>query len=224
MTFKGTGRSAVYKSSQGRVPSVTTILGKFTEPGGLIHWAFKNGQAHPEWSNPYEAGEAQAGTTVHLMVEKWIHKEDPNGALMLLDNDPALQAQAKRCFENFLEWWDMSGLRISATEVPMVSEELGIGGTVDAVALDKQDRVAIIDWTTSNGLYADKIIQTATYGILWEETHPGVKIDGGYHICRYPRENPDFHHHHFGELDEAQELMRLLRQCYDLKKSVEKRT
>lgn len=223
MAFKGKGRQN-YKNSRGRVSGVTTILGNFTNPGGLVYWAFKQGQAHPQATNVYATSDAaEAGTVVHEMIESWLHDEDPNTNLVKLDNQPATQKQVVNCFENFLEWWNNSGLRIVATEVPIVSEEYDVGGCVDAVCMDSQDRVCIVDWKTANGLYRDHLCQVAGYGLLWEETHPGVKIDGGYHICRYPKDNPDFHHHHFGDLDEARELFKLLVQAQPLAKAVEKR-
>ena len=41
----GGGRPDVYRAADGkRVPGVTTVLGKFKDPGGLIHWAWELGR------------------------------------------------------------------------------------------------------------------------------------------------------------------------------------
>lgn len=225
MAFKGNGRPSQYKTSDGtKVSGVTTILGNFTNPGGLVHWAFKTGKEHPDWSSPYQKSDdaKDAGTTAHAMVEAWIHGEDPNTHLQLLDNRRDVQEAAAKAFENFLEWWNGSGLRIQATEVAVVSDSGLYGGTIDAIALDQKDRVVIIDWKTSNSLYADHVTQVAAYGELWEQTHPGVQV-GGYHVCLFHKEHAQFGHHWFEDLTEARQLFRLLAQAHQLKKAVEKR-
>lgn len=224
MPFKGAGRPPVYKVNGKRVPGVTTILGNFTNPGGLVFWAFKQGKEHPEWNDPYGGGAAEIGTVCHSMVEQWIHGDDPNVALAVLDNEPEKRAGALKAYENFLEWWDMTGLRISATEVPITcSAGGGYGGTLDAIALDRQDRVCVIDWKTSKSIYPDNLCQVAAYGQAWEEMHPGVKINGGYHIARFAKEYPDFGHYHFEELDDARNLFNLLSEAHQVQKLVKKR-
>lgn len=225
MALKGSGRPSAYRTKSGeRVTGVTTILGQFTNPGGLVHWAFKNGQKHPEWRTPYEKSDdaMEAGTVAHMMVESWIHDEDPNQHLALLDNRRDVQEAAAKAFENFLEWFNSSGLRIQATELALVSETGLYGGTIDAVALDAKDRVVILDWKTSNSIYADHLTQVAAYGMLYEETHPGVKVEG-YHVCVFHKEHAQFSHYWFEDLTEGRQLFRLLAQAHPLKKALEKR-
>lgn len=226
MAFKGSGRPSAYKTKGGdRVSGATTILSNFTNPGGLVHWAFKNGQKHPEWRTPYDQSDdaKDAGTVAHAMVEAWIHGEDPNSHLQLLDNRRDVQDAAAKAFENFLEWWAGSGLRIQATELALVSETGGYGGTIDAIALDAKGRLVILDWKTANSLYADHLTQVAAYGMLYEETHPGVRVEG-HHVCLFHKEHAQFGHHWFEDLSEGRQLFRLLAQAQPLKKALEKRT
>lgn len=222
MTFKGTGRPPAYKVDGKRVSGVTTILGNFTNPGGLIHWGFKTGQEHPDWPTPYGEGAAEIGTVCHKMVEKWIHKEDPMPELLILANEPDKMEQAEAAYNQFLEWWDTSGLRIVATEMHLTSQ-YGFGGTLDAVVMDTQDRIGIMDWKTAKSIYPDNLCQVAAYGLMWRENHPGVEISGGYHICRFAKEYRDFAHYHWGELDDAEALFLHLVEAHTLQKLVKKR-
>ncbi len=225
MAFKGDGRPKQYRANGARVSGVTTILGNFTNPGGLVHWAFKTGQEHPDWPNPYQKSDdaKDAGTLAHAMVEKWIHGDDPNEELALYDNQRDVQEQAAKAFSNFLEWFEASGITISATEVNLSSDAMNFGGTIDAVGMDSKGRICILDWKTAARVYADHVTQVAAYGMLWEENHPGVTIDGGYHVLTFHKEHAQFAHHWWESLDEARELFTLLAQAQPLKKAIEKR-
>ena len=72
---------AKYHTEAGeQVPSVTTIIGRFKDSGGLIFWAFKEGcqQGQEKAANPqlsfdlYRDKAAEAGTMAHDMVEAHI--------------------------------------------------------------------------------------------------------------------------------------------------------
>lgn len=223
MTFKGGGRKPVYKSSVTgkRVSGVTTILGRWTDPGGLIFWAFKKGQSNPHASTPYEGDNAaEVGSVVHDMVEKWIHSEDPNDILKVYDNERDIQDQAANAFGNFLEWFNNSGLTITHTEVPVEGEK--VGGTIDAIAADDEGNVHLLDWKTSNSTYLDHLLQLSGYGGLWEDKHPGVTISR-YHLLRFHKTEGDFHHHSYEDLSEAKEVFDMLVECDEKAKALKKR-
>lgn len=104
----------------------------------------------------------------------------------------------------------------------MVSEQYRFGGTPDAIG--KVDgELCLIDWKTSNSVYSDYLIQIAAYKHLWEENHPGQLITGGYHLCRFAKENGDFAHHYYPDLEEAWRLFLLFREAYDIDKVLRKR-
>ena len=68
-----------YKVDGKRVPGVTTIIGRFKDSGGLMWWAFGQGQAaeRGEINSLYDKRDeaAEAGTIAHALVEMHIAGE-----------------------------------------------------------------------------------------------------------------------------------------------------
>lgn len=213
-----------YKTKAGKkAPGVTTIIGRFKDSGGLLYWACEQGKAiqRGEISSLYDKRDeaADAGTLAHACVEAHLH----NLPLpMLPDND--IGKQARQGYENFLQWNEANRLEIVAQEMELVSEEYEFGGCPDAIGIDTQGRICLIDWKTSNGVYQDYLIQLAAYKQLWNENNPEKDwITGGFHLCRFAKEHADFAHHYWSELDEAWEQFKLFRRAYDLDKILKKR-
>lgn len=222
-----------------RVPGVTTVLGRFKDSGGLIHWSWalahepldrirailRNGAdpsavaaflAEPDEASDYRAVRdkaADAGTIAHEMVDCHIHgrKFDPGPY-------PAeVVEMAVPAYEAFRKWAAQSHLSVGETEVQLVSERYRFGGTRDAIALD--GKRAIADWKTSKAIYPEMLLQLAAYAILDEEL--GNTIDGGFHLLKFSKqEAPDdpvrFSHHYWSQLDVAREAFLSMRQLYDL--------
>lgn len=63
----------VYKVDGKRVPGVTTIIGKYGEKGGLIHWAHEQGSLGKTLEEARDRA-ADAGTAAHEMVDRWIKR------------------------------------------------------------------------------------------------------------------------------------------------------
>ena len=199
-----------------RVPSVTTVISRFKDSGGLIHWAWQCGADGKDYRTERDAA-ADAGTVAHAMVECDIRSTpfdpSPYGEEIL--------APASLAFEAYLEWKDQTHLKPVATEVSMVSERYQCGGTLDTMLVN--GKLALGDWKTSNAVYQDHLIQLAAYGAFWEEAYPDQPITGGYHLLRFSRGHGDFSHHYYGNLDEALEAFGLMRQLYDLCAGLKKR-
>ena len=214
-----------YKLRDGtKVPGVTTILGRFKESGGLLHWAFEQGQSceRGEISDLYDKRDeaASAGTLAHSMVERHINGEDlPD--LTTYSNEVA--AAATQGYENYIRWADDNRMVIVDQEMELVSERYAFGGCPDAIATNSKSQICLLDWKTSSGIYVDYLCQCAAYKILWEENRPEQPITGGIHLLRFSKENADFHHHFWNDLSEAGELFILLRRAYDLDKKLKKR-
>lgn len=208
----------VYKDSSGtRLPSVTTILSRFKESGGLLYWANTcglNGQTLDEARIPA----ATAGTMAHDLVEAHINKR----TLPDLRGDAEIVAKARSAFDTFVKWMDMNKFTIRHTEVSLVSEAHKFGGRLDAVGLSGNELV-LLDWKTSNSVYADYLLQGAGYKTLWEENYPDHPLVGGFHLCRFAKEEGDFSHHYFPRLDAEVEAFLTMRKLYDQVKAVEKR-
>lgn len=219
-----------------RLPSVTTVLSRFKDSGGLLYWAFQQGLEQgmaiergeqEESPNLYRKRDeaATAGTIAHEMVETYVnggkymkHLKKSNGKEI---NDQALNA-----FQTFREWQENTKIEIISKwqEIQMMSREYRYGGTPDAIGRNAEGKLVLLDWKTSNSVYSDYLIQLAAYSRLWEEHHPDEPIEGGFYILRFSKDYPDFSAHYYGELATAWRMFRALRACYDFDKELKKRT
>jgi len=94
----------------------------------------------------------------------------------------------------------------------------GYAGTIDAVAI-KGDELVIVDWKTSNGLYAEHMLQVSAYAKALQGA-TGMAVNEAW-IVRFPREKPDegepdFNWVHLGikELDNNFELFQAAQKLY----------
>lgn len=229
-----------YRNAEGKkVPGCTSVIGHRKDAGGLIWWAFKQGQSHPEASNVYQTTDAAPiGTLAHSMVETHITGDDTEYKELLAEareelSPEALKARietATEAYKAYLRWEERSGVEIVATEIEMVSEELQFGGCPDAIFLF-DDRLELADWKTSKRVYPDHFIQLAAYGQLWEENRDELAEElgipnlpfTGYHLLRFGKESADFHHHFWEDVSEGVETFRHLRRVYDLDRQIKKR-
>jgi hypothetical protein len=203
------------------VPGTTTIIGASLgwKTSALTYWYWNNGKNGLPFKGELEKA-AAAGTLAHLLAECHIKaKTSPP----MVDIDPETVRKAVSAFSAFLQWETMSQLVLEYSELPLVSETLKYGGTLDAVG-QVGGRRALIDFKTSNGTYADHIIQVAAYANLWEENHPREPLDGGIHILRFGKDEANFSQHYYSRetiLGKPLEAFRALRTLYDLKKPIE---
>jgi hypothetical protein len=215
-----------YKIDGERVPGVTTILSRFKESGGLIHWAWEQGRDGKDYRETRDAA-ANAGTCAHDMVECDIRGKtfDPTGY------DEKMIERATGAFNAYLEWKHQTNLQVKEAEVSLLcklrfgDEEIGFGGTLDAMFV--QGKLSLGDFKTSNSTYSDYIIQLAGYKLLWEYNFPEQPIDGGYHILRFSKqEHPDdpvsFCHHYWSDIDIAVRQFKLMLQAYANDKRLKK--
>jgi hypothetical protein len=226
-----------YKAADGKkIPSVTTIL-KIKDPGALINWAYRTGREHgvlegqgqPAPSGLYEGSDILAiGTCVHSMCEAWVKGDEP---MLVLEkaleeetvNDKAtFRAQAASAYSAFEFWCKGTQLEIVDCEVAVISEVHRYGGTLDFIG-KLNGKLVLGDFKTSNGVWPEYLCQLAAYAKAYEET-TGNKIDGGYHLLRFSKENGDFGHHFYPSLnDDAWPAFLHLRALYDLNEKLKKR-
>ncbi len=199
-----------------KVPSVTTIISRFKESGGLIHWAWKLGTEGKDYRKERDDA-ASAGTLAHAMVEGWVKSEYVD----LGPYDTETIEKAKRAFSAFKEWADQTQLKVTHSEVALVSEKYRFGGTLDCMLVNNKRSLG--DVKTSNSIYHDYLMQLAAYGILWDENYPDEPIEGGYHIMRFSKDDGDFEHRWFGDLSDAREMFIHLRAAYDYDQKLKKR-
>lgn len=208
-----------YRNSAGeRIPGTTTIIGRWKESGGLLQWAFKQGQSGAASLYEQRDAAALAGNIAHDMIECHIlGKPQPQ-----FTAEQALIDKAANAFAQFLEWKEQTRIEIVATEQVYVSEVYQFGGTVDAIGRDTKGRIVLVDWKTSNSVYQDYLIQLAAYALLLEECKPEWKPEA-FHLLRVAKESADFAHHFFGELEEAKRAFILMRELYGIDQRLKKR-
>jgi len=211
-----------YRNKAGKkVPSVTTITNRFKDSGGLLWWAFEQGKAaeRGEIESLYDKRDeaAEAGKLAHALAEAYL-----KGKKLPDIPDDKIGEQARQGFKNFIRWFSMSKLEVAYTEVELVSEEYQYGGCNDLV-FQSDLGLAIGDIKTSGGIYVGYLVQIAAYAHLWNEKHPEAPLTGGFHLCRFSKEDADFAHHFWTDLSDAWEMFKLLRKAYDLDKKLKKR-
>lgn len=208
----------IYKNAKGtRLPSVTTILSRFKDSGGLLYWANSAG-LDGKTLDEARAPAATAGTMAHDLVEDYLNKRE----LRALVGDADIIEKAQTAFNTFLEWMKLNKIEVRHTEVSLVSEKHQFGGRLDAIGV-ANGKLILLDWKTSNSVYMDYVLQLAGYRILWEENYPDRPIEGGYHLARFAKEEGDFSHHYFPNLDYETETFIAMRELYTMVKKVEKR-
>lgn len=85
-----------YKIDNKKVPSVTTILGRFKNSQGLIIWSNKIGLEGKKYHD--EIGKAaDVGTSLHELAEQHILDQ-----YYELPKDETV----RNCFNKFLTWWE----------------------------------------------------------------------------------------------------------------------
>ena len=203
-----------------KVPSVTTIISRFKDSGGLIHWAWKEGTEGRDYREPKDAA-ASAGSAAHAAVDAHIHGRpwDWNAV-----PDETVRTKAMTAYSAFLEWQSQTKLEVTHTEMPLVSERHGFGGTFDAITVGETKRRAMGDWKSSGAIYPEYLIHLAAYGHLWQENFPAEPLEGGYHLLRFDKEYGDFTHKWWASLYTALEAFLHLRALYELEKELKQRT
>jgi len=84
----------------------------------------------------------------------------------------------------------------------------------------------MFDWKSCSGKiipYADHKIQVRGYGILWDENHPDIPIDGGYHLVAFNKNSLGFTHWYRDKdaLDLCVDAFKMAKWLYDNKKYLE---
>lgn len=214
-----TPKAGYFLKSGEKVPGTTTVIGRFKDSGGLLHWAFEQGKLAQQGKiqRLYDRAEeaADIGTQAHAMIEAHI-----NGDEVPVPTDE----RAQQAFNNALAWLAQTRITVISKwqECALVSEQYAFGGTPDAIG-ELDGKLILLDWKTSNAVYQDYLIQLAAYKQLWEENHPDKPITGGMYLCRFAKDFPDFSTHYFAELNDAWEQFKLFRSAYEIDKRLKKR-
>lgn len=217
-----------------KVPSVTTVLGRFRESGGLLRWAYQTGCEHgrlrtegkpcPRDLYDVSGRAADIGTAVHAMAEARVKGQDAHAELERVAplRDPEFYAKALQAFGAFEAWMRMTRVEIIYTEVPVVSEKYRFGGTLDFIGrID--GKLMMGDFKTSNAVYGDHLAQIAAYREAWNETHPDEQLEPGGNILQFGKDHGDFAHHFYPDLESGWQMFMHLRAAYEFDRELKKR-
>jgi hypothetical protein len=229
-----TKRGGYWSRAGVKLPSVTTICGRFKESGALIQWAYKQGREHqaredrglPAPASLYAQVEdaANVGTLVHGMAEDRVCRRDPWVRFKEATRGWSQENinKAERGFRAFENWLTMTRIEIVYTEAEMVSEALQCGGTLDWIG--RLDGTLVLgDFKTSSRVYPEHLVQIAAYREMWNETHPTEQLAPGAHILQFGKDAGDFSHHHYPELEDAIDQFRTWVKSYALDERIKKR-
>lgn len=200
-----------YKNITGdKVPSVTTILGRFKDSGGLIRWSNAEGLKGNKYNDIMKKHQ-DIGTSLHELAE-----------MHILDHyyEYPQDETVRNCFEKFLLWWEESNFEVNWCEKSLISETYNFGGTADVLVNDD----TIIDFKTSKSIYPDYIVQGSAYRQMVEEVE-NKKINR-FILARFPKEGDTFEVKEYNseQLDQAFEYFKTLRTAFDQDKQLSKLT
>ena len=156
----------VYKTPDGPMPSITTVLGRLSRKG-IAEWRAKVGE---EEANRISGVASSRGTRIHKVCEDYINNEQldirsPADKEMFLSMQPLL--------DSFIG-------TVYGQELPLYSKYLGIAGRVDLIA-EWNGKLAVVDFKTSRKPKKREWIdsyfyQCTAYCIMFEEL-TGIPVD-----------------------------------------------
>jgi hypothetical protein len=165
--------------------SASQVAGFLGDSEGLVRWAvLMSRKGLDPFRHRDEA--ADVGTAVHAAVVAYLSgKSDPT----LLWNAPDVRA-AEHAFGAWVRWWEREEHgTVTHAEIPMTSERLRLGGTLDLVLVKPDGRLWLIDLKGCESLSAltgkpkktvfkrGHFLQAGLYHALWRESW----LDGAHH-------------------------------------------
>lgn len=204
--FKVVRRAHIYTAGGVDYPSVTKILGVIDDgkSNALAIWARREALklAQNELFGALDEGRtlgyenvseiiksadrqpdrlkdaaADLGTRVHEAIDAYI-----------LGKDPVLDEESVVGFTNFIDWMAKERIRIISGDIPVASPQWGFGGRLDAVGVNNNDEIIILDWKTSNALRDEYPLQVAAYAIAFQEVY-GLEAAGAK-VVRFGKTDP----------------------------------
>lgn len=132
---------------------------------------------------------ADVGTMTHELIHEFI-----NYKLGISDKMPKVPkiAEVENAFLAFREWVEENDVEFISTEQLVYSKKYNFVGTLDCIAKIRKgkERFCLIDFKSSNGIYAEMVYQTTGYNIAYEEENM-VKIDSTI-IARFGKKDAEF--------------------------------
>jgi hypothetical protein len=175
MTFKQSQR--FYNIDGEKYPSVTTILQVIAKPG-LMYFYGKHGIEGAE-EKKMEA--ADIGTLAHQTIEKILKREITS----MSQGDEMVKEPVKA----FFDWREKNKFKPIKMEMTVHSKKHKYAGTLDAVGY-LRDKLAVIDFKTSNKIWPEYALQIAAYKNAYEEM-TGERVASRW-VIRLDKKRPFF--------------------------------
>jgi hypothetical protein len=193
-----------YSSTGSELPSVTTLIGRYINKPFLAVWAR---DLMRDYSLDFEKETkiaADIGTMAHEMVELDLlglpQKFYPKRPEDLIKH-------AKIAYSAWEKWKkDHKIDKLLGTEVKLISEKYGFGGTIDIPAIIKSKNT-ILDLKTSKSISIEYQIQIAAYGKLWDENNLDTKIER-YEILRLDKFSGEYDYVGWDELEKPWKIFK----------------
>src|ERR1051325_10454649 len=147
------------------VPGVTTVLGVLANPA-LVSWATRMRRNGIDTSK-YRDETAAIGTLAHYKIVCELAGEDADVSQFT----PQQIERAEWSMSSFRHWRKRHAIEPVLVEAQLVSQEHRFGGTIDFYGTI-DGALALLDFKTSAGIYAEHRIQVSAYvKLLREQGH-----------------------------------------------------
>lgn len=185
-----------------------------------MYWAWQEGMEGRNFRDTSQKA-CDIGSLVHACIEADIH----NRQWPELPED--LKAQVDNALLGWLHWKDTANFEPVRTEISLINEEMGYGGTMDLVSVSRQN--VLSDHKSSKGIYPDHKIQIASYRHLWDNAQWELTSEGlipwqkpcdihGLALLQVGKEDGSFHYHFWHELNKGWEVFECLLKIHKLQK------
>lgn len=160
-----------YQLGENYYPSVTTILEAYPKGKRFEQWLKDVGNS----ADDIVERAANQGSNVHNAIEKLVNGEEIQWQDYTLDE--------WKMILKFQDFFTQVAPEVIGAEITLVSEKIGVGGTIDLVCMIKGERW-LIDTKTSGDIYDNHYVQLATYAVMWNEANPDQRIEriGALHL------------------------------------------
>lgn len=197
----GDGRPADgYRLADGSRPLSASEVAKYLgDPEPLTRWAVGMSRAGKDpFRHRDEA--ADVGSAVHAAIVAYLLGATHETYLW----DASDPVAAERAFAAWERWWTAEDRgELVVAEWPMLSERMGLGGTMDLMLRTSPVGLWVADWKGCGArseltgrwkttVYRDQhVIQAALYGLLWRDSDGRGEVPNGCSIVYIPRDDGD---------------------------------
>jgi len=155
----------IYRNKNGQpLPSVTEIqanLGWKTE--NLLRWAVFCCKRNVQ--DPFEVrnDSSKKGTLIHFYIQAFLENYNTKQIEEYESNYDLLQISfAKKAFDEFKSWYNQVKPKHLQSEIQVIDEEYGYGGTADWPVIINEKRT-LADFKTGKHIYAESFFQLVAY-------------------------------------------------------------